>query len=187
MARLYERYQKEIIPQLLEKLGYRNKHAVPRLEKIVVNMGMGKPMGIGSQNENRGIMDAAIKDLSAITGQKPLVTRARKSVAAFHIRRGKEVGLMVTLRRRRMYEFLDRLISIAIPRIRDFRGFPPDAFDQAGNYTFGLTEQSVFPEIDMTKVQKTIGMNVTLCVKARKREDAVELLRSLGFPFRQKK
>jgi large subunit ribosomal protein L5 len=184
-SRLYERYQKEIVPTLQKDLGYDNKLAVPRMEKIVINMGLGKPMGVGG-NENRSVMDAAIKDLTSITGQKPLVTRARKAIANFHIRRGKEIGLKVTLRRQMMYEFLDRLISIAVPRIRDFRGFPMKGFDQAGNYTFGLTEQSVFPEIDVTKISKTLGMDVTLCIKARKRDDAVKLVKALGFPFREK-
>lgn len=184
-ARLYDRFKAEISPELAKELGYSNKLAVPRLEKIVINMGLGKPMGIGG-NENRGVMDSAIKDLQAIAGQKPLVTRSHKAIANFHIRRGKEVGLKVTLRRERMYEFLDRLISVAVPRIRDFRGFSPKGFDQAGNYSFGLTEQSVFPEIDVTKISKTLGMDVTVCVKARKREDALKLLKGLGFPFREK-
>jgi large subunit ribosomal protein L5 len=185
IPRLAERFKKEIAPALAKELGYENLLAVPRLEKVVINMGLGKPMGIGG-SENRGVMDAAIKDLTSITGQKPLVTRARKAIANFHIRRGKEVGIKVTLRRGRMYEFMDRLISIAVPRIRDFRGFPLKGFDQAGNYTFGLTEQSVFPEIDVTKISKTLGMDVTLCIKARKKDDAVKLLKGLGFPFREK-
>jgi large subunit ribosomal protein L5 len=181
---MQEKLKTEVLPALREKLGYSNPHAMPKLEKIVINMGLGKPMGIGSQSENKGVMEAAIKDLTTITGQKPLVTKARISVASFKIRQGKEVGITVTLRRQRMWEFLDRLITITIPRIRDFRGFPQKGFDQAGNYTFGLTEQSVFPEIDLTKVQKTLGMNITLTIRARKRQDAVEFLKTLGFPFR---
>jgi large subunit ribosomal protein L5 len=182
---LYDRYRSEVVPALCKELGYENPLAVPRLDKIVINMGLGKPMGIGG-NENRGVMDAAIKDLTAIAGQKPLVTRAHKAIANFHIRRGKEVGLKVTLRRQRMFEFLDRMISMAMPRIRDFHGFSMKGFDKAGNYSFGLTEQSVFPEIDVTKITKTLGMDVTLCVRARKREDAIRLLKGLGFPLREK-
>jgi len=184
IPRLQERLRKELLPALQTKLGYSNRLAMPRLEKIVVNMGLGKPMGIGGQ-ENRGVMEQAIKDLATISGQKPLITRARTSVASFKIRKGKEVGIKVTLRRQRMYEFLDRLVSIAIPRIRDFRGMPLSGFDKAGNYTFGLQEQTVFAEIDQTKLQKTLGMDITIVTKARKREDAVELLKALGFPFRQ--
>jgi large subunit ribosomal protein L5 len=183
--RLYDRFREEIAPRLCEELGYKNRLAVPRVEKIVINMGLGKPMGVGG-SENRGVLDAARKDLASITGQQPVVTRARKAIANFHIRRGKEIGLKVTLRRKVMYEFLDRLISLTIPRIRDFRGLPMSGFDRAGNYSFGLTEQSVFPEIDVTKITKTLGMDITLVVKARKREDSVKLLKGLGFPLRDK-
>lgn len=184
LPRLQEKYRKEIAPALQQKLGYANSLAVPRLEKIVINMGMGKPMGIGGQ-ENRAVMDGAIKDLAAISGQKPLITKARTSVASFKIRKGKEIGLKVTLRRQRMYEFLDRLVSVVIPRIRDFRGMPMSGFDRDGNYTFGLQEQTVFPEIDQTKMQKTLGMDITIVTKSRKREDAVELLKALGFPLKK--
>lgn len=184
MPRLQEKLQKDVLPRLQEKLGYSNLLAVPKLEKIVINIGLGKPMGIGSASENKGVMEAALNDLGTITGQKPLVTRARVSVAAFKIRKGKEIGVKVTLRRQRMWEFLDRLMSVTIPRIRDFRGFPLRGFDQGGNYTFGLTEQSVFPEIDLTKATKMFGMNITLTIRARKREDAVEFLKTLGFPFK---
>jgi large subunit ribosomal protein L5 len=183
MPRLQEKFRKEIAPSLQEKLACPNRLAVPRLEKIVINMGLGKPMGIGGQ-ENRAVMDSAIKDLTSISGQKPLITRARTSVASFKIRAGKEVGLKVTLRRQRMYEFLDRLVSVVIPRIRDFRGMPLGGFDRDGNYTFGLQEQTVFPEIDQTKMQKTLGMDITIVTKARKREEAMELLKALGFPFK---
>lgn len=185
IPRLQEKFRAEVLPRLQETLGYKNRLALPRIEKVVINMGLGKPMGIGSGSENRKVLEDAQRDLAAITGQKPVVTRARTSVAAFKIRRGKEVGLRVTLRRRYMWEFLDRFITVAVPRLRDFRGFPTRSFDEAGNYTLGLTEHTVFPEIDLTKVQKPLGMNITITIRARKKEDAVELLKALGFPFRR--
>lgn len=186
MSRLYEKYRKEVLPSLMQSLGYKTPMAVPKLEKIVINMGLGKPAGIGTQGESKAVFDQAARELGAITGQKPVETKARVSVAAFHIRRGKPVGMKVTLRRKRMYEFLDRLISVAVPRIRDFRGFSVRGFDPGGNYTFGISEQTVFPEIDIAKVQKTLGMDVTLAVRARKKEDSIQLLKRLGFPFREK-
>jgi large subunit ribosomal protein L5 len=179
MARLLDRYRSEIVPDLQQKLGYGNRLAVPRLEKIVVSMGVGKAL------ENRNRLDAAARDLAAITGQKATPCKARKSVANFKLRKGQEIGLKVTLRGRRMYEFLDRLVSIAIPRIRDFRGLSPKSFDQAGNYTIGLAEQVVFPEINIDKLEFVQGMNITIGVKARRKEDSLELLRRLGVPFRQ--
>lgn len=178
MARLLERYRTEVVPQLKKALGTENTLALPRLDKIVVSMGVGKAL------ENKNRLDAAARDLATITGQKPLVTRARKSVAGFKLRKGQEIGLKVTLRGRRMYEFLDRLITIVIPRIRDFRGLSPKAFDDAGNYNLGISEQVVFPEINIDKMEFVQGMNITIGVKARKPEHSFELLRRLGVPFR---
>lgn len=179
MARLLERYKTEIAPELQKELGYENLYAVPRLEKIVVSM------GVGAALENKNRLDAASKDLGQITGQKPLVCRARKSVAGFKLRKGQDIGLKVTLRGQRMYEFLDRLVSIVIPRIRDFRGLSPKAFDQAGNYNLGISEQVVFPEINLDKVEFVQGMNITIGVKCRKASDSFPLLQKLGVPFRQ--
>jgi len=178
MARLLEKYRSEVVPELKKALGTQNVLALPRLDKIVVSMGVGKAL------ENKNFLDAAAKDLAAITGQKPVVTRARKSVAGFKLRKGQEIGLKVTLRGGRMYEFLDRLVSIVIPRIRDFRGLSPRAFDGAGNYNLGISEQVVFPEINIDKIEFVQGMNVTICVRARDREGSFELLKRLGFPFR---
>ena len=179
MARLQDKYKSEIIPALKKSLGTENVHALPRLDKIVISMGIGKAI------ENKNLLDAAAKDLAVISGQKPMVTRARKSVANFKLRKGQQIGLKVTLRGRRMYEFLDRLITIVMPRIRDFRGVSPKAFDQAGNYNLGISEQIVFPEINIEKLEFTQGMNITIGVKARRSGDSLELLKRLGVPFRQ--
>jgi large subunit ribosomal protein L5 len=179
MARLLERYQKEIAPRLEEKLGRKNRLSLPRLEKIVVNMGVGKAL----QEKNR--MELAAEQLAQITGQKALVTKAKKAVSGFRLREGNEIGCKVTLRGRRMYEFLDRLISIALPRIRDFRGVNPKSFDGNGNYTLGLAEQLVFPEIDPDKVNFTQGMDVTFVTTTHSDDEARELLRSFGMPFRE--
>ena len=179
MARLLEKYRKELVPALRQQLGYGNALAVPRLEKIVVSMGVGKAI------ENKNRLDAAAKDLAMITGQKPTMCKARKSVSNFKLRKGQAIGVKVTLRGARMYEFLDRLVSVVIPRIRDFRGLSPKAFDQAGNYNLGVSEQVVFPEINLDKMEFVQGMNITIGVKARKKEDSFELLRSFGVPFRQ--
>jgi large subunit ribosomal protein L5 len=178
MARLLEKYRSEVVPELKKSLGTQNVLALPRLDKIVVSMGVGKAL------ENKNFLDSAAKDLATITGQKPAVTRARKSVAGFKLRKGQEIGLKVTLRGKRMYEFLDRLVSIVIPRIRDFRGLSPKAFDAAGNYNMGISEQVVFPEINIDKVEFVQGMNVTIGVKSRGRDESFELLKRLGFPFR---
>lgn len=179
MARLLEKYRNEVVPELKQTLRKENALALPRLDKIVVSMGVGKAL------ENKNALDAAAKDLAAITGQKPLVTRARKSVAGFKLRKGQQIGLKVTLRGRRMYEFLDRLLSIVIPRIRDFRGLSPRAFDQAGNYNLGISEQIVFPEINIDKLEFVQGMNITIGIRSRKPEESFELLKRLGVPFRQ--
>jgi large subunit ribosomal protein L5 len=178
MARLREMYRAEIMPSPMERFGIENRMAVPRLEKITVNMGVGKA------TENRKFLDDAARDLSLITGQKPKTTVSRRSVAGFKVREGNAVGCAVTLRGKRMYEFLDRLIAIVIPRIRDFRGLSPRAFDGRGNYSMGLSEQIVFPEIDLDSVEHTQGMNVTITVKNATDEMSFELLRGLGMPFR---
>jgi large subunit ribosomal protein L5 len=179
MARLLEKYRNEVVPELKKRLGTENVHALPKVDKVVVSM------GVGSALENKNRLDAASKDLAIITGQKPMVCRARKSVAGFKLRKGQEIGLKVTLRGRRMYEFLDRLISVVMPRIRDFRGVSPKAFDHAGNYNLGISEQVVFPEINIDKLEFVQGMNITIGIRARKPEHSLELLKQLGMPFRQ--
>ncbi len=179
MARLLERYQKEITPQLAKKLNRDNPNSLPRLQKIVVNMGVGKAL----QEKNR--LSIAADQLAQITGQKAQVTKAKTSVSGFRLREGNEIGCRVTLRGRRMYEFLDRLISIALPRIRDFRGVNPKSFDGHGNYSLGLAEQMVFPEIDPDKVTFTQGMDVTFVTSTNNDDEARELLRAFGMPFRE--
>ena len=179
MARLMERYQKEIIPQLSQKLGRKNVHSIPKLQKIVVNMGVGEAVA------DKKVMDAAVADLIKITGQKPLITKSRKAIASFKIRAGLAVGAKVTLRGMRMYEFLDRLISIALPRIRDFRGVNPKSFDGHGNYSLGLAEQLVFPEIDPDKVTFTQGMDITITTTASDDRHGRALLEAFNLPFRK--
>jgi len=179
MARLFDRYQKEIVPQLKQKLGRENVLSLPRLQKIVVNMGVGKAI----QDKNR--MEQAADQLSQITGQKAQIRKAKKAVSGFRLRENNEIGCRVTLRGRRMYEFLDRLISIALPRIRDFRGINPRSFDGHGNYSLGLSEQSVFPEIDPDKVTFVQGMDVTFVISTNNDDESRELLRSFGMPFRE--
>src|SRR5204862_1500305 len=179
MARLMDRFSKEIVPQLSQKLGRTNKHSLPRLQKIVVNMGVGKAL----QDKNR--MEQAAEQLSQITGQKAQVRKAKVAVSGFRLREGNEIGCRVTLRGARMYEFLDRLISIALPRIRDFRGINPKSFDGHGNYSLGLAEQSVFPEIDPDKVTFVQGMDVTSVMSTNSDDESRELLRLCGMPFRE--
>ena len=178
MARLLQTYREEVAGQLARTFGYDNPMQVPRIEKIVVNM------GVGQATENKKRLEDAVRDLAIITGQKPAITRAKKSVAGFRLRSGMEIGCKVTLRGKRMYEFLDRLISLAIPRIRDFRGFSYTAFDGRGNYTLGLAEQVVFPEINMDKVEFVQGMDVTIRITGESDDASREMLRLLGFPFR---
>jgi large subunit ribosomal protein L5 len=179
MARLLDRYQKEILPALSKKLGRKNVLSLPKLQKIVVNMGVGKAL----QDKNR--MEQAAEQLAQITGQKGQITKAKLAVSGFRLREGNEIGCRVTLRGRRMYEFLDRLISIALPRIRDFRGVNPKSFDGNGNYSLGLAEQSVFPEIDPDKVNFVQGMDVTFVTSTRSDDEARELLKGFGMPFRE--
>jgi large subunit ribosomal protein L5 len=175
--RLKERYRTELLPALQRELGIENPMRVPRMEKIVVNM------GVGDAVRDAKLLDAAVADLAIITGQKPVVTKARKSIAAFKLREGMSIGAKVTLRGAHMWEFLDRLLSTALPRIRDFRGLDPDAFDGAGNYTIGVTEQLIFPEIDYDKVVKIRGMDITIVTTAHDDDEGRALLRALGFPF----
>src|SRR6201993_2726730 len=177
-TRMHEKYQKEIRPALHKELGLKNPMAVPRLEKIVLNM------GLGEATQNPKMLDPRVADLTAIAGQKPVATKAKKSIAAFKVREGMPIGAMVTLRGERMYEFLDRLISIALPRVRDFRGVSPKGFDGRGNYTLGLRDQLLFPEIDYMKVDKARGMNVSVVTTAKTDEEARKLLQFLGMPFR---
>jgi large subunit ribosomal protein L5 len=177
--RLKTRYESELKAQLRDELGLDNIMQVPRLVKIVVNMGVGKA------TQQRSLLDGAVTDLTIITGQKPSVRKAKKSIATFKLREGNEIGAMVTMRGDRMWEFYDRLVSLAIPRIRDFRGMPPNQFDGRGNYTFGLNEQLVFPEIDYDKIDTVRGMNVTIVTTAENDDQGRALLRALGFPFRR--
>ena len=177
IPRLKDRYRQELVPQLQQELGYRNAMQVPRLEKIVVNV------GVGEAARDAKALDGAIEDLTTITGQRPLVTKAKKSIAGFKLREGMSIGAKVTLRGDRMWEFLDRLLATALPRIRDFRGLDPNAFDGRGNYTIGITEQLVFPEIDYDKVTAVRGMDITVVTTARTNEEGLALLRALGFPF----
>ena len=177
-ARLRARYEQEIRPAMMKEMGVGNPMAVPRLEKVVVNM------GVGEATQNVKILDPAVNELTQITGQKPVVTRARKSIAAFKVRAHMPIGAMVTLRGDRMYEFLDRLINIALPRVRDFRGVSTKSFDGRGNYTLGLRDQLIFPEIDYAKVDRSKGMNVTIVTSAGDDNQARSLLRHLGMPFR---
>jgi large subunit ribosomal protein L5 len=175
--RLLTIYREEIVPQLMEEFGYGNPHEVPRLEKIVVNVGLGEAI------QNARALDAASQDLATITGQKPVVTRAKRSIAGFRLREGMPIGAMVTLRGARMYEFLDRLIGTALPRIRDFRGLSPRSFDGRGNYSIGLREQIVFPEIDYDRIDRTRGLEVAIVTTAKTDEEGRRLLALLGMPF----
>jgi len=179
VPRMKEKYQKEIAPVLMKEKGYKNIHQVPRLVKIAINMGV-KEGAVDIK-----ILDAVKADLATITGQSPVVTRARKSISAFKLREGSPIGLKVTLRGARMYEFLDRLVNVAMPRIRDFRGFPDTGFDQQGNFSVGLQEQIIFPEVDYDKVKKTQGMDITFVTTGGKRDESKRLLELLGFPFRK--
>ena len=177
--RLKEKYNSEIVPQLEKELGVSNVNQVPRLEKIVVNMGVGAAAHDSKQ------LDSAMADLRVITGQQPCITRAKKSIAGFHIRQGQAIGCKVTLRGNRMWEFLDRLLATALPRVRDFRGISPKSFDGHGNYTLGITEQLIFPEVEYDKVDRTRGMDITFVTTADTNEDAKALLDALGFPFKK--
>lgn len=177
MTRLLEKYKKQVVPQLMEKFRYKNKLSVPKIQKIVVNM------GIGRATENKKLIEEATKHLSVITGQKPLVTKARKAISGFKLRQNQAIGCKVTLRGSRMFEFLDRLVSIVLPRIRDFRGLSAKSFDGRGNYTLGLTEQIVFSEISVDTVEFVQGMDITLVITGNSNDQSYELLKLLGMPF----
>jgi len=179
MSRLKERYQKEVVPALTKEFGYKNVMAVPRIEKVVVNM------GLGEATSNAKIVDVGADELARITGQKPVTRRSKKSIAAFKVRKGMPIATMVTLRGERMWEFLDRLMNIALPRVRDFKGVSPRGFDGRGNYTLGLRDQLLFLEIDYMKVDKARGMNVSVVTTAKTDEEARKLLQFIGMPFRQ--
>lgn len=181
MARLKEKYQAEVAPALMQKFGYKNVMQIPRLEKVVINIGLGEAI------QNPKAIEAAVNDLTLIAGQKPIITRAKKSIAGFKLRENMPIGVKVTLRGDRMYHFLDKLLHVALPRVRDFRGVSPAGFDGRGNYNLGLKEQLIFPEIEYDKVDKLRGMNVTIVTSAKTDEEARELLRLLGMPFRASK
>jgi large subunit ribosomal protein L5 len=176
-ARLQQKYQDEIVPSLKKRFGYTSPMAVPKLTKIIVNMGLGEAVS------DSKVLDRAVEELSVITGQKPVITRARKSIAGFKLRAGMSIGCMVTLRKQRMYEFLDRLISIALPRVRDFKGVSSKAFDGRGNYTLGLREQIIFPEINYDKIDKLRGLSISVVTTAKTDEEGYVLLKELGMPF----
>ena len=178
ISRLHERYRSDVIPALMKRFGYKNPMAAPKLSKVVVNI------GLGEASQNIKLLDVAAAELGQIAGQKPIITRAKKSIANFKIRKGMPIGCCVTLRGERMYEFVDRLCNIVLPRVRDFKGLPPNAFDGRGNYTLGLRDQLVFPEIDYMRVDKIKGMNITLTTTARNDEEGRELLKLLGVPLR---
>ncbi len=178
MARLKTYYEKEVVPALVKEFEYKNRMEVPRMEKIVVNMGLGEAI------QNIKILDNAVQELSVIVGQRPVVTKAKKSIATFKLRKGMSIGCMVTLRRERMYEFFDRLVNVALPRIRDFRGVSPKSFDGRGNFSLGIKEQFIFPEIDYDKVDKVMGMNITVVTTAKTDDEARQLLKLMGVPFR---
>ena len=179
MNRMQERYQQEVVPALQNAFSYRNVMEVPRIQKVVVNIGLGEAMG------NSKALEAAITDMTTITGQKPIQTKARKSIANFKLREGVIIGVKVTLRGDRMWAFIDRLLNVALPRVRDFRGVSPDAFDGRGNYTLGLRDQLIFPEIDYNKVEKIKGMNISITTTAKSDAEGLALLKHLGMPFRQ--
>ncbi len=178
MTRLKERYTKDVAPALQKEFGYKNIMAIPKIQKVVVNM------GLGEATQNQKIVDIGADEVTRITGQKPVVTRSKKSIAQFKVRKGMPIGAMVTLRGERMWEFLDRLMSIALPRVRDFRGVSPRGFDGRGNFTLGLKDQLIFPEIDYMKVDKARGMNISVVTTARTDEESRKLLQLLGMPFR---
>jgi large subunit ribosomal protein L5 len=178
MARMNEIYKSDVVPRLREKFGYGNAMQVPKLSKVIINMGLGEAI------ENIKVLDSAAEEIGVITGQKPVVTKARKSISNFKLRAGVPIGIKVTLRRDRMYHFLDKLMAVALPRVRDFKGVSPKGFDGRGNYTLGIKEQIIFPEVNYDKIDKIRGMNITIVTTARTDEEGMELLRLLGMPFR---
>ncbi|MGE5663827.1 MAG: 50S ribosomal protein L5 [Deltaproteobacteria bacterium] len=178
MARLLDHYKTDVVPKLKEKFGYRNPMQVPKVDKVIINMGLGEAI------ENIKILDSASEEIGLISGQKPVITKARKSISNFKLRAGVPIGVKVTLRRDRMYHFLDKLMGVALPRVRDFKGVSPKGFDGRGNFTLGVKEQIIFPEINYDKIDKIKGMNITIVTTARTDEEGLELLRLLGMPFR---
>lgn len=181
MSRLIEKYQKEIVPKMKEKFGYKNPMAIPKISKVTLNM------GVGAAIENKNRIEKAVADMAVISGQQPIVTRAKKAVAGFKLREKLPIGVKVTIRGKRMYEFLDRMINVVLPRIKDFRGLPRRSFDGRGNYSFGIHEQITFPEINIDQIEFTQGMDVTLTITGNSDEASAELLQLFGFPFRQQK
>ena len=175
---MHELYRKEVVPALMKHFNYKNIMQVPKLDKIIINMGLGEAI------QNIKILDAALEEIAVITGQRPVITKAKRSIAQFKLRTGMPIGCMVTLRKERMYEFLNRLINVALPRVRDFRGFSPHAFDGRGNYSLGIREQIIFPEIDYDKIDKIKGMNIVIVTTAKTDEEGRELLKLMGMPFR---
>jgi large subunit ribosomal protein L5 len=178
-ARLYEKYKNDVVPALKEKRKYANIHQIPKIEKIIVNMGV-------SASLEKGAIEDAAKDLSMLTGRKPVISKSKKAVASFKLRENQPIGCRVTLRKDAMYEFFDRLVATALPRIRDFRGLSPRKFDGRGNYTFGITDQTIFPEIELDKIKRTQGMDVTIVTSAPTNDEALDLLKMMGFPFAEK-
>ncbi|HOD35635.1 MAG TPA: 50S ribosomal protein L5 [Syntrophales bacterium] len=178
MARLREHYSKTVVPEMMKKFKYKNVMEVPRLEKIILNMGVGEAI------QNIKILDGAVQELAMISGQKPVITKAKKSIATFKLRKGMPIGCTVTLRKERMYEFYDRLVNVALPRIRDFRGIPPDSFDGRGNFAMGVREQFIFPEIEYDKIEKVKGLNIVVVTTAKTDDEARQLLSLMGMPFR---
>ena len=181
IPRLLEKYRKEVVPERVKTMGYKSSMQAPRLKKVVINMGVGEAL------QDTKFLDKSVEELAIIAGQKPVVTRSKKAIANFKIKENQAIGCKVTLRRTKMYEFLDRFISVALPRIRDFRGLNPDSFDANGNYTMGITEQAIFPEIDFDKVSRVQGMDITIAIDSRSKKESYELLRLLGMPFKTTK
>lgn len=181
IPRLLEKYRKEVVPEMVKTMGYKSSMQAPRLKKVVINMGVGEAL------QDTKFLDKSVEELAIIAGQKPVITRSKKAIANFKIKENQAIGCKVTLRRTKMYEFLDRFISVALPRIRDFRGLNPDSFDANGNYTMGITEQAIFPEIDFDKVTRVQGMDITIAIDSCSKKESYELLRLLGMPFKTAK
>jgi len=185
MPRLKEKYQKEVVPEMMKKFGYKNSLAIPKIEKVVVNTGFGRLIAVKASKEYEKILENFLTDLSLITGQRPILTRAKKSIASFKIRKSLPIGAKVTLRRKMMFDFLERLINIALPRSRDFQGITPDSFDKKGNLTIAIREQIAFPEISPEKTKNIFGLEITVVTNAKSREEGLELLRLIGFPIKR--
>ncbi len=184
MLRLKEKYQKEVVPEMMERFGYKNKMAVPKIEKVIINTGFGRLVSGKTSEEQKKIQDFILEDLSLISGQRPILKKAKKSISGFKIRKGMAIGAVITLRGKRMFDFLERLIHIALPRTRDFRGIEPNSFDKKGNLTIGVREHIAFPEILPEKAKNIFGLEITVVTRAKRREEGIELLRLLGFPIK---